>query len=164
MRKSKLEYTIPNCTPNQMLKLLKVLKDGAANPRLVSALVGDRDAHHQLEMAMRFRLVAEMKGQYDLTDLGKEIVSLYDSDDFSRIFREKCIPNVPLLRDMQRVVKSRKYMTREEFQKAIKDLVKSDSEWSPVTLRQYTILVIGYLKLGGEVEYDRKQKLVKYVL
>jgi len=164
MRKSKLEYTIPNCTPNQLIKLLKALKDGAANPQLVDALVGDRDAHHQRRMAMRFALVVKTKDQYYLTDLGKQIVSLYGSGEFSQVFREKCIPSVPLLRDMQRVVKSRKRMTREEFQKIIKDLVKPDPEWSPATTNQYTNLAIGYLKLGGAIEYDKKQKLVKYVL
>jgi hypothetical protein len=164
MRRSKLEYTIPNCTPNQLIKLLEALKDGAANPRLVSALVGDKDAHHQVKMVLRFGLVVETKDQYCLTDLGKQIVSLYRSDEFPRIFREKCIPNVPLLRDMQRVVKSRKSMTKEEFQKAIKDLVKPDPDWSPVTTVQYTNLIIGYLRLGGAVELDRKQKIVKYVL
>jgi len=164
MKKSKSEYKIPNCTPNQLMKLLKSLKDGGASPHLVNVLVRDKDAHHQRGMAMRFGLVKKTDTEYDLTDLGKKMISLYETDEFTKAFREKCIPKVPLFRDMLRVVKSGKQITRKEFQKAIKDLARPDPDWSSATSNAYVKLVIGYLKLGGAIEYGKIQKMIKYIL
>lgn len=64
---------------------------------------------------------------------------------------------------MLRVIKFSKEMTKDEFKEKIKDLVRPDPDWSPITLNQYANLVIGYLKLGGVIEYQRSQKRIKYV-
>ncbi|MBU7047656.1 MAG: hypothetical protein HXS54_14575 [Theionarchaea archaeon] len=164
MKNSKSEYKILNCTPNQLMSLLKALRDGGALPHLVNVLVRDRDAHHQRGMAKRFGLVEKVGSEYVLTDLGKKLISLYETDEFVRIFREECINRVPLLRDMLRFIKSGKQVTRNEFLKAIKDLVRPIPDWSPRTENQYVNLVIGYLKLGGTIEYNRRQRIIRYIL
>ena len=162
--KSESKYKIPNCTPNQLMRFLEALKDGAANQNLINVLVGDKDAHHQRNMAIKFGLVRKSDNKYILTDFGKHIVLLYGSYEFTTIYREECIPRVPIFRDMLRVIKLAKQMKKDDFKEKIKDLVGSDLDWSPVTLNQYTNLVIGYLKLGGVIEYQRNQELIKYIL
>lgn len=76
LKGNKSEYKIPNCTPNQLMKLLEALKDGGANQHLVNVLVEDKDAHHQRNMAMRLGLVKKSGEQYILTDIGKRIAPL----------------------------------------------------------------------------------------
>jgi hypothetical protein len=163
MKRNESKYKIPNCTPRQLMKLLAALKEGGANQRLVNALVKDKDAHHQRNMAIRFELVEESEGEYVLTELGKHVVSLYGSDEFSAVFRKECIPRVPIFQDTLRLIKFSKEMTKGELKERIKDLASPDPEWSPTTLNQYTNLVIGYLKLADAIEYQRNKGLIRYV-
>lgn len=163
MKRNELKYRIPNCTPGQLMKLLAALKQGGADQRLVNALVKDRDAHHQRNMAIRFGLVEESEGEYVLTELGKHIVSLYGSDEFSVVFRRECIPRVPIFQDILRLIEFSKEMTKGELEERIKNLASPDPEWSPTTLRQYTNLVIGYLKLACAIEHQSSKGLIRYV-
>jgi hypothetical protein len=163
LEKNNDKYKIPNCTPNQLIRFLKALKEGGANQHLINVLVKDKDAHHQRGMAMKLGLAEKLEGKYILTDLGKHIVSLIGTDEFAEIFRENCIPRVQIFRDVLRLIKLEKEMTKDELKENIKNLVKPDQEWSLSTLDQYANLIIGYFKICGLIEYRRKGKLIKYI-
>jgi hypothetical protein len=162
LKENKSEYRIPNCTPNQLIRLLEALRDGGAEQHLINVLIEDKDAHHQRDMAVRLGLVEKLGEKYALTDLGERVVLLCGSDKFAKTFRDECIPRMPIFRDMLRVIRLAKQMTKDELKKKIVSLADPNLELSSSTLDQYANLVIAYLKLGKFIEYQRNRKLVKY--
>ena len=95
-------YEIPNCTLNQLIKYLRAVREVGINYEIKKSLVGDRDPHHQRNMARRLNLIREQSDE--LTKIGKEFLELYErGEDCKDIFGE-CLADDPYFNTMIKTI------------------------------------------------------------
>ena len=149
-------YEIPNCTLNQLIKYLRAVREGGKDYEIKKSLVGDRDPHHQRNMARRLKLIEEDTDNF--TEIGKNFLDSFEKgEEYKNIFR-KCLINDPYFNTMFKTININSPIKKQDLKRSIKNLI---GERSSSTLQVYANLTVNYLEFGGLIEYDKRTKMIK---